>query len=115
MEKHVKQTFQMDTYYHKLNHEFRKSHAISQMIGGHFKKCDIYIIFINSINEKLVATENRLNLELWNRICPSSIDTSELQTLVLVFWSQMYGCAVLAVNFETPMLPSDKQLEQNIL
>ena len=64
MEKHVKQTFQMDTYYHKLNHEFRKSHAISQMIGGHFEKCDIYIIFINSINEKLVATENRLNLEL---------------------------------------------------
>ena len=34
-EKHVKQTFLVDTYHRKLNHGFRKNHAILQMIDGH--------------------------------------------------------------------------------
>ena len=51
----------------------------------------------------IVARENHFNLDLWDRICPSSIDTSKLQALVPVFWSQMCDCVVLAVDYELVM------------
>ena len=35
IEKHVKQTFLVDTYQHKFNHGFRKNQANSQIINGH--------------------------------------------------------------------------------
>ena len=35
IEKHVKQTFLVDTYHHKFNHGFRKKQAILQIINSH--------------------------------------------------------------------------------
>ena len=35
IEKHVKQTFLVDTCHHKFNHGFRKNQAISQINSGH--------------------------------------------------------------------------------
>ena len=35
MEKHVKQTFLVDTYHHKFSHGFRKNQAISHIINDY--------------------------------------------------------------------------------
>ena len=71
-EKHVKQTFLVDTYQHKFNHGFRKNQAISQSTNGHVKSWDISKMFHQSMSEDadLMAIENHFNLDLWDRICP---------------------------------------------
>ena len=43
----------------------------------------------------LVARENHFNLDLWDKICPSPVDTTKLQAVVEVFWSQMSDCVVI--------------------
>ena len=51
----------------------------------------------------LVAIENHFNLDFFRQNLSSSVDSSKLQALVPVFWSQMCDCVVLAVDFDTAM------------
>ena len=101
----MKQTFLVDTYHHKFNHGFRKNRAISQIINGHVQKWDISKRFhqFDEWGPWSRGNKKSFQLEFVRQNLSSPVDTSKLQALVPVFWSQMCDCVVLAVGYETAM------------
>ena len=102
LEKHVKQNFLVDTYHNKFNHEFRKNQAISQIINGHVMRWDISKMFLSFDEWKSWSSGNRKSFQLGfvRQNLSSSVDTSKVQALAPVFWSQMCDCVV---DYETAM------------
>ena len=104
--KHVKQTL-VDTYHHKFSHGFRKkkTRPFRRSSMSMFKRWDIGKMFHQFDEWGLWSRGNRKSFQLGfvRQNLSSSVDTSKLQALVPVFWSQMSDCVVLAVDYETAM------------